>query len=68
LEADCDESFAKQYQLRNHICTAHAPAGTKPYICTHPGCTKSFSTNQKLNAHSKVHEGTATSSSSLCHA
>jgi general transcription factor IIIA len=35
----------------------HAPPGTKPYQCDHGDCTKSFSTNQKLRAHLKVHEG-----------
>jgi hypothetical protein len=40
----CNEVFSKHYQLRSE---PRAP-GTKPCICTHPGCTKSFTTNQKL--------------------
>ncbi|ETW83575.1 putative transcription regulator [Heterobasidion irregulare TC 32-1] len=35
----------------------HAPPGSKPYLCTHSGCTKSFATAQKLRAHAKVHDG-----------
>jgi len=34
-----------------------ASPGTKPYQCDHEKCTNSFSTNQKLRAHMKVHEG-----------
>lgn len=56
-ESSCHEAFAKHHQLRAHICTAHAPPGTKPYRCEHEGCSRSFSTNQKLRTHSKVHDG-----------
>lgn len=49
----------KHHQLREHLCTAHAPPGTKPYMCEHSGCTKSFSTNQKLRTHMKIHDGIA---------
>jgi general transcription factor IIIA len=55
--SDCYEAFFKHHQLRSHIATAHSPPGTKSYICSHDGCIKSFSTNQKLKAHAKVHEG-----------
>lgn len=48
--------FSKHQQLRAHICSEHAPSGTKPYQCDHTGCTKSFSTNQKLRTHSKTHD------------
>ncbi|KAF8141285.1 hypothetical protein EV363DRAFT_1425422 [Boletus edulis] len=30
--------------------------GTKPYICSHPGCTKSFAMNQQLRSHVKTHD------------
>ena len=36
----------------------HCAAGTKPFRCEHEGCEKSFSTSQKLRAHSKTHVGT----------
>jgi hypothetical protein len=39
------------------MASEHAPSGTKPYQCDHEDCTMSFSTNQKLHAHLKVHEG-----------
>lgn len=35
----------------------HALPGTKPYQCEHQGCTQSFSTNQHLRTHTKVHNG-----------
>ncbi|KIK68994.1 hypothetical protein GYMLUDRAFT_91402 [Collybiopsis luxurians FD-317 M1] len=54
-EPDCDEFFAKHHQLRTHLATVHAPAGTKPYRCTYTGCTKSFETNQKLRTHARTH-------------
>jgi hypothetical protein len=54
---DCDEVFAKHHQLRSHTCQAHAPPGTKPYMCTHPGCARSFDTNQKLRGHVRTHDG-----------
>ncbi|KAF9821931.1 hypothetical protein IEO21_00361 [Rhodonia placenta] len=55
-EPSCDASFAKQFQLRAHICTVHSPAGTKLYRCENSECTKSFATNQKLRAHLKTHD------------
>ena len=49
-------AFAKHHQLRSHIAEAHCPVGTKPFRCEHENCTKSFSTSQKLKAHSKTHD------------
>ena len=56
-ESGCEASFVKHHQLREHICTTHAPPGTKPYRCEYPGCGKSFLTNQKLRGHAKTHDG-----------
>lgn len=56
-EADCLEAFAKHHQLRAHTCAVHALPGTKPFICGHNGCTKSFNTNQHLQTHQKIHDG-----------
>ena len=56
-EVDCDEVFSKHHQLRTHLCEVHSPPGTKPYICSHPGCTKSFPTNRNLRGHMKTHDG-----------
>lgn len=50
------QSFTKHHHLRAHVSTAHSPAGTKPYLCEHPDCSKSFTTNQKLRAHQKTHD------------
>ncbi|ETW80462.1 putative transcription regulator [Heterobasidion irregulare TC 32-1] len=52
----CPAAFAKHHQLRAHTAAEHAPPGSKPYLCTHNECTKSFATAQKLRAHVKVHE------------
>lgn len=56
-EPDCDESFTKHNQLRTHLCTVHAPPGTKPFQCSHKSCTKSFDTNQHLRTHMRTHNG-----------
>ncbi|OCH96521.1 hypothetical protein OBBRIDRAFT_765331 [Obba rivulosa] len=56
MEPSCDAAFPKHHQLRDHFCFAHCPPGTKSYICQHHGCTKSFTTNQKLRAHTKTHD------------
>ncbi|PPQ89706.1 hypothetical protein CVT25_014107 [Psilocybe cyanescens] len=55
-ENDCLEAFSKHHLLRAHICSEHAPPGTKPYRCSHEGCTKSFDTNQHLRTHQKTHD------------
>jgi len=47
------------------MANEHAPLGTKPYQCSHGDCTQSFSTNQKLRSHLKVHEGMASYSTSI---
>lgn len=49
--------FSKHHQLRTHMAETHFPKGTKPFICEHSECTKSFISAQKLRAHSKTHEG-----------
>lgn len=58
-ESSCEAAFLKHHQLREHICSAHAPPGTKPYRCSHPGCDKSFLTNQKLRGHTRTHDGSS---------
>ncbi|KIM33755.1 hypothetical protein M408DRAFT_60486 [Serendipita vermifera MAFF 305830] len=55
-EGDCTEAFMKHNQLRAHFASAHCPPGTKNLRCEHEGCSKSFSTSQKLKAHIKVHQ------------
>lgn len=51
------QSFTKHHHLRAHISSVHSPAaGTKPYPCEHPDCSKSFATNQKLRGHQKTHD------------
>ncbi|EKM60953.1 uncharacterized protein PHACADRAFT_133931 [Phanerochaete carnosa HHB-10118-sp] len=56
IESSCEAAFLKHHQLREHICSAHAPPGAKPYRCSHPGCDKSFLTNQKLRGHMRTHD------------
>lgn len=34
----------------------HHPSGTLPFICTHPGCDKSFVSRPKLERHERVHQ------------
>ncbi|KAF8323697.1 hypothetical protein DL93DRAFT_2049071 [Clavulina sp. PMI_390] len=53
---ECEETFAKQHQLRAHVAAAHCTPGTKPFRCEHEGCDKSFATSQHLRTHGKVHQ------------
>ena len=50
-------AFTKAHHLRDHVVLAHMPAGTKPYICDHPGCSASFALRNQLKAHEKTHDG-----------
>ncbi|KAG8726278.1 Strongly-conserved Zn-finger binding protein (TFIIIA), partial [Ceratobasidium sp. 428] len=52
----CPAAFMKHGALRVHNSEAHAPPGTKPYQCEHPACSQSFTTNQKLKIHARVHD------------
>ncbi|EIM24227.1 hypothetical protein WALSEDRAFT_59155 [Wallemia mellicola CBS 633.66] len=52
----CNKGFPKQFQLRNHMAEEHHPSGTLPFICTHPGCDKSFVSKPKLDRHARVHQ------------
>ncbi|WVN90033.1 uncharacterized protein L203_105265 [Cryptococcus depauperatus CBS 7841] len=51
----CDDQFTKENQLREHIASKHMPAGTKPFICEHDGCDKSFAMKAQLKSHLKIH-------------
>ncbi|WVR09654.1 hypothetical protein IAU60_006728 [Kwoniella sp. DSM 27419] len=54
----CEQTFSKPHLLREHVAFAHMPEGTKPFICTHEGCGKSFTMKAKLKAHEKTHDPT----------
>lgn len=51
----CDREFLKHHLLRTHHSETHCSPGTKPYICTHSNCKKSFETGSKLRKHEKTH-------------
>ncbi|KIY61828.1 hypothetical protein CYLTODRAFT_439053, partial [Cylindrobasidium torrendii FP15055 ss-10] len=51
----CNETFPKNHQLRAHIAEVHFPEDTKPYICAHDGCIKSYNTQQLLDNHARSH-------------
>ncbi|EGG11366.1 uncharacterized protein MELLADRAFT_76642, partial [Melampsora larici-populina 98AG31] len=51
----CDREFLKHHLLRTHHSEIHCSPGTKPYICTHENCKKSFETGSKLKKHEKTH-------------
>ncbi|GAA5883566.1 hypothetical protein JCM3774_001743 [Rhodotorula dairenensis] len=53
---DCGQHFRKHRGLRDHLAQAHAPPGTKPFICEHPGCTQSFKQMAHLKSHAKTHD------------
>ncbi|OWZ52983.1 transcription factor iiia [Cryptococcus neoformans 125.91] len=52
----CDAAFNKHHLLREHVALAHMPPGTKPFICTHEGCSASFATKTHLKNHEKTHD------------
>lgn len=43
----CSSSFSSAAGLRQHALTTHE----RPYKCTHPNCTRSFSVRQHLQMH-----------------
>ncbi|GAA5970582.1 hypothetical protein JCM3765_006885 [Sporobolomyces pararoseus] len=52
----CDEKFRKHHQLRSHFAEVHCTPGTKPFLCDHPGCERSFAQKVHLKAHVKTHD------------
>ncbi|GAA5994458.1 hypothetical protein JCM5350_007042 [Sporobolomyces pararoseus] len=52
----CDEKFRKHHQLRAHFAEVHCTPGTKPFLCEHPGCERSFTQKVHLKAHVKTHD------------
>lgn len=52
----CPLTFRKHNLLRTHVAEAHSPPGTKPFICDHKGCDKSFKQMVHLKAHAKIHD------------
>ncbi|GAA5895723.1 uncharacterized protein JCM6883_001601 [Sporobolomyces salmoneus] len=52
----CDEKFRKHHQLRSHFAEVHCTPGTKPFLCEHPGCDRSFAQKVHLKAHVKTHD------------
>ena len=49
----CPKSFTLLQYLREHT---HTHTGDKPYVCTHPGCNKSFRQSGKFSLHKKIHK------------
>ncbi|TXT15786.1 hypothetical protein VHUM_00289 [Vanrija humicola] len=52
----CHETFTKTHLLREHVAEVHAPSGSKPFACAHPGCGKSFAMKQQLRTHERTHD------------
>ncbi|KAJ9094395.1 hypothetical protein QFC20_006897 [Naganishia adeliensis] len=48
----CGKSFSRPSSLKIHI---YSHTGEKPYKCTWPNCTRSFSVQSNLKRHAKVH-------------
>jgi hypothetical protein len=46
----CPRSFARQFNLKTHMAT-HDPNRTKPHVCHHTGCGRSFSRKHDLGRH-----------------
>lgn len=50
----CHKRLSSKQCLREHI---YIHTGEKPYVCTEPGCKKSYRQGSLLTIHRKVHEG-----------
>ncbi|CAE6432560.1 unnamed protein product [Rhizoctonia solani] len=46
----CPRAFARQFNLKTHMAT-HDPNRTKPHVCHHAGCGRSFSRKHDLGRH-----------------
>ncbi|KAF7306613.1 MED6-domain-containing protein [Mycena indigotica] len=46
----CPRAFARAYNLKTHMAT-HDPNRTKPYVCSHRSCGRSFSRKHDLGRH-----------------
>lgn len=57
----CEAVFAKSHALRAHVAEVHMPPGTKPWLCGHEGCGKSFAMKQQLRTHERTHDRKYTS-------
>lgn len=53
---ECQLEFRKHHLLRTHIAEVHSTPGTKPFPCTHDGCSQSFRYPYELKAHLKTHD------------
>lgn len=48
----CKKNLSSRQNLREHM---YVHTGEKPYICTEPGCGKSFRQGSLLSIHKKIH-------------
>ena len=49
----CKKTFSTIGNLRNHVMTIHE--NKRPFKCTFPGCTKSYSIQSRLQVHYRIH-------------
>ena len=53
---DCGATFAQAHYLKGHVASQHSAVAPR-FICTHPGCSSSFSTTRWLKVHVMDHTG-----------
>ena len=53
---DCGATFAQADNLKTHVTSQHSAMPPR-YVCTHPGCSSSFTSKPNLKLHMMDHTG-----------
>ncbi|XP_012935638.1 uncharacterized protein LOC101852610 [Aplysia californica] len=61
----CREKFASRRDLRQHVTTEHK-GKTRKYLCSWPGCSKSFYAQTHLQVHNLTHTGEKPVACQIC--
>ncbi|KAI9033753.1 hypothetical protein CLU79DRAFT_830119 [Phycomyces nitens] len=51
--ADCTKIYSKEWKLHEHVLIH---TGQRPFVCTHPGCDKTYRASKHLTVHARTHQ------------